>query len=895
MTGIRSTNKEVWEKGIVGGSALILVVVLTSLLAIVGVMFVMISRIDRMATSGISEDKQLDLAVDTVVGEICGQLVWDVPGTVIPDSMIFPLGMIFPEGVRLFPDGFKHPEYQDYPGPEDRWLAASEPNNVRTWPQISDVTGYIARRGWRTRNIPIAVVPDHSPIALDPASGRLLDQPADADGDGIADAKWFALEGVTSSRGEPIYVAVRVTDNGGKINVNTAFVFDPGSTDVNSIDGTSPLQINLLALANRPGVLPAAGDADALLLARANHGVNVYSYRLDLYEDNVIWRYGELRNPYTPFDISDELELRNRFLLNQEDIVARIEQLGSGSPAYWASAFRIGLKVPIDQGGSRPPTGVTSENWWFNHANISGDPSVYDYRHLATTYSMDRIINPVGLSLNNGKMVNVNTTNVFALMGAIKNAILDANPAMLPLDAEKLAGQLAANIKDFQDGNSDVTPVWEDPPTGSGTRYYGYERPCIYISEVAGIYTTDGVTNYKSFAVELYKPYSEDKDVAGWRLKIPGVNDVSISWSRGDYHVILYEFPRKTDLARIVDPGAGWQNGDSFSLEGKTIYLQRSGGLGSYITVDSHFVPSGWLPALGPARSFKRDISRHKCIRRLWQSASDPNVTLGRANGYPNPDSAIVQAHPYLDPNVYTDGFKNVGEIGMVFDVDAYDYNAPDGSIDEADLRLDLQKNQYARLLNYLTVVDPTSDGRDSDGDGTREDLGLTDLDEKKVPGRININTAPPFVLEQLPWIAPPPARDPAIAIAIAAYRDGVVKGFGSISELLWVPEMAFYRDVAVGDQDGFPELTPIALLGARDGAADDIEERDLIFHRVSNLVTVRSDVFTAYILVRLGADGPQRRMVAILDRSGVVPISSPPYTAGRVKIRALHRMADAW
>jgi len=51
------------------------------------------------------------------------------------------------------------------------------------------------------------------------------------------------------------------------------------------------------------------------------------------------------------------------------------------------------------------------------------------------------------------------------------------------------------------------------------------------------------------------------------------------------------------------------------------------------------------------------------------------------------------------------------------------------------------------------------------------------------------------------------------------------------------------------------------------DTVTDDTEERDLIFTRISNLVTVRSDVFTAYILVRIGLDGPQKRVVAIFDR----------------------------
>ncbi len=71
------------------------------------------------------------------------------------------------------------------------------------------------------------------------------------------------------------------------------------------------------------------------------------------------------------------------------------------------------------------------------------------------------------------------------------------------------------------------------------------------------------------------------------------------------------------------------------------------------------------------------------------------------------------------------------------------------------------------------------------------------------------------------------------------------------------------------------------------DGAIDDLEERDAIFARISNLVTVRSDVFTAYILVRLGESGPQKRIIAILDRSNVFNSSDRP------KILAIHPVPD--
>jgi len=90
------------------GSALILAVVLTSLLAVVGVMFVMLSRIDNMSTSAVAENKDLNFAVDSVVAKIKQTLAEDVPGV---KSILDPNNIVS--------------EYQDYPhhnldpGPDD--------------------------------------------------------------------------------------------------------------------------------------------------------------------------------------------------------------------------------------------------------------------------------------------------------------------------------------------------------------------------------------------------------------------------------------------------------------------------------------------------------------------------------------------------------------------------------------------------------------------------------------------------------------------------------------------------------------------------------------------------------------------------------------------------------
>ena len=925
------------------GSALILAVVLTSLLAVVGVLFLMVARVDKIATSAISDNRELDMAIDAVTAQIAQELALDVPG-----------------------DPNRDEEYYDYPDDRNAWLASLEPFESGSgtseyrykWLHISDLYRVLESQ-------------PYAPIAY-------LD--ADADGDGVADSIWAEMPEVTSSKGWPIYAAVRLIDNGAMLNVNTAYKFDPCEVPLllERIDGSSQMQINLAALSQRGANGTLSHAADVL------HAVRCGTESPDLlsYERNVVWRYNEPNGLYTPFDISDELELRNRFLLNQRDTYTRIEQI------EWTKAFRnnTNLEVPIG-------TSSSTLDDWFQHANISANPDVYDYRHIATTYNMGRIIRPDG-----GKMLNVNEleyvpTNETSRI--IRMALIDAGD----IDVSATAAQITANLIDFRDYDEIVTPVVDNTVVPPKT-YYGFERPCTYISELVRNFTTDANGTHTSYAIELYKPYFEDEDPVGWQLVIdnpPRVVDVNWSGTRR-FHVIEWQdpeallsatflepnSPNPLDGAMWVDPmvelawparpraaehylylgtgfedvngagagseiailttntydvndynasglqpkttyywrvddvngtdtwkgdvwrftttqsgsgystpiaqvAGGWSPGQTVFDVGSVIKLRRFvPGTSEYITVDSVQVPD-WLVAGTGTRSLQRDITLHKCIRRLWADVSEPNGTLSYRNNYVDDlHPELIQAHPYLDPSVYgIEGFKNIGEIGKVFAVDACGIGRDDI---EENVRINLADARYQQIFNYLTVFDPTADLINNDGDVNSTGFEIIDEfdldldgypepgDELKIPGRININTAPWYVIAQLPWMTP------EIAQAIAFYRHAPQGPFRSIGQLNNVAGMNLCAN------DGkleFPDLTP------EDGMDGDLEERDLIFARISNLVAVRSDVFTAYILVRIGADGPQTRAVAILDRSNVYYDPDTKQMVGRVKVIALHSVPD--
>ena len=969
---------KLFKNRLTAGSAFILVVVLTTLLALVGVMFLLTARVDKISASAIAENKQLDAAVETIISQISQQLVADTPG-VDPNE-----------------------EYYDYPDEWNRWLANLEPDESDFWWQVSDIYNKFGPIG-----LPTVLIDDYQDgIKLVGDSTAVAPFPADADGDGVSDSLWVEIPDMNTSKGEPVFAAVRIIDNSGMLNVNTGYKFDPLAPDVNvsDIDGSSQLQINLAELSQRGlsnGKLTQA--ANKLHLWRCNGDA---STTLPSYETNVIWRYGSAVSGFTPFDISDELKLRNRYIINYNDITTRIEEL-------WDYAYERGPRTPLpteDYPYSRWPNCVTLD------AGVSAD---YDYKHISTTYNLDRIINPYGW-----RMVNVNrldNIDLDVLHDAVNNGLRDGG-----VDDSALAAQIAVNLKDYSDNDSDITVY--------GGSYYGFERPCIFISELTHIYDYIDPNNsaavwnkndpnmnkeylHRSYGIEIYKRYPAENNTDEWKLDIYSFNGVLkysgdlVGFGKGNqrYYVIVFEDDKvrisdsnellsesvifsdsPSDGEENVDPDVvlrwecPWFNpdclepgysydvyfgvdcesagdcnntcenvkkadrdsdeyvdpsfivGNSFTPSkldplnpnvtycwriddvnsgGKVIHkgsvwsftvgnpqpevIAISGGdvvfdtndfiqirrIGVHgeLVVDSVPVPM-WLVDANDIEerslmSFQREMSDVKFIKRLWYP--DPlGQTLGHYNsGFVEGYYDLLGVEPSLPIPIHFEGrFNNVGEIGKIFLEDMYNIPFHSVGLEEINVRLDVSNPDYQQLFNYLTVFDPS--------------YYVSDANETRIQGRININTAPWYVLAQLPWVSKGIDYDsPVLAQAIVDYRE-IIDGFASIGQLNNIEDMYVYG-LDKEDQMWFPDLSTNSRT-RRDGSADDFEERDLIFARISDLVTVRSDVFTAYILVRLGRSGPQKRALAILDRSQVRRDPLDEQIKGKVKVRALYEVPDA-
>jgi DNA uptake protein ComE-like DNA-binding protein len=847
------------------GSALILAVVLTSLLAVLGVLFVMASRVDKMATSAVSENKELDFAVESVLAEVSQELVVDVPGVA-------------------------GQEYCDYFDANDTWLAATEPYEAAGnyyWQQISDPYHKLGS----DLTLQAEIVPEYQE-ARDIDEGVV----ADADGDGVADSRWVVVPDISSTKGKPIYAAIRIIDNGGMLNVNTAYKFEPNDPNTTMLDvgRSSQMKINLLALAGAPGQPPAVTDEIDLLEARANPDVGLNPSDLRAYEENVIWRYGSPNGPYTPFDISDELELRYRFLLNHEDIDTRLEQWGR----FRANAF----STPVTSSGE------TLDSWFQRVGDYGSFDPNYSYRHIATTYNMDRIIHPdgtdsqVNAGLGYPKMVNINAADAATISYAIYSALQKSDPNVLLVAGltdqaavGKLAAQLAVNIVDLRDNDADVS-VCGDPSGSTPTLHYGFEAQ-PFISEIALQISRSAPDNPSNnhFAVELYNPFDVDMGLSDFKLEIRRhdgevVGIVSLAGHAipdGSRFVVTNSYDASTafGVGNLISTGGGKEDPNLVLAEYERVpesdppafvlrenydvfLLRRVGGTsGNDIYLDKQETQPLWFDpndSNGVTVGYARPDTHWNIVYQ--DMIPESSVTLGGDNGLP----ADRKNYNFYNFANATGNFVSIGDIARALTVGpSTDPNDMIGvklasEPAESTVRINLQNPVFAPIFNYLTVIDPTDHGRPAA--------------ETRIKGRININTAPWFVIAQLPWM------QPEIARAITTYRDTIAGAFEGTAGLMQVPEMGYYASspaFANVDLNQVPDLTP------GDGAVSDFEERDVIFSRISNIITVRSDVFTAYLLLRVGTDGPQKRVLAILDRSQVI---SPE---DKVKIVALHSVSD--
>ncbi len=1033
------------------GSALILVVVLTVLLSVVGVMFMMVSRIGEMSASSMGDVMALDTGVDVIVRRIEKVLVDDIVGA---------------DGFLLNNDNSD--EYWDYPGINDPWLASLEPIYDGTnyiWPHVTDLYDDDFGLG-------VAVPPYHDPdddtddTQWDPGSGyevsaynvisrilypdtrvsvitedgdwavnadvEYMGARADADGDGVADSRWFVIPHVTGSNGEDLYAAVRIIDNSGMININTAYR-DPTLSAITPGDWDG----SLLTHVNLEGIR-ATTEVHSIydLNALRYDGDPAFPVPDDIYHDDVARR---LLNPvmgYLPFDLSDELDLRNRYFLSSSANTRCSNEFWRG----WNVTFkpddnRVG-KTQLYYPGDK------LDNWYaklkpdvdhpFLSSTYINTPNLpigfYNRRFFSTTLNLDRTmvpwvgVNPVPPTVtpavvmsgelktawnlwtnwNNANQsnwtyrpvcVNDYATVAPALapsmlqlrqlaaaiwLGLPKGSVINAMPQFIgfgwadetaPIDEarQRLACMMAVNLVDYMDDDNVVTTlVITDPASGSNEHYYGHESAGdqLYITRIAVAQYDDGLSTRINYGIEVYNPSDIPiPDLSNWVLKINNGASVALPAESVAARTSVVIATDKGSIYGFDDP-ANKLASFAFAV-GSTIELIHNQATGA-VVFDRITVPAdplapsptelrdhtGSIPPKLEIYYAEREIAEpdtHYLLKLDDNEATMPilpdNLFWSPSGANPLPAYSLTgipadTPGPQIQLEVADAELKTIGELTNVLAVGMMVVKNAGGNItahynmpkffnqiktQTTDLepatpkvaagRIDLMKPEFADIFRYLTVFNPAGDGVDNDGSGLIDDNPAGDgidndydgfidaadpelnetfanfgIRELAVAGRININTAPWFVMAQLPWMKHHTATDPINPSGVyersqAIVNDRIANGtYEDIADVMRVAEMGSLAGDTVQNSNAVSPPTPDFT---DDGFTDDLEERDLIFQRISNLVTVRSDLLTAYILVRLDVDGPQKRMIAIFDRSRVFSPTDRP------RLIALHPVPD--
>jgi len=1030
------------------GSALLMALVITVILFIMGLMFVSTTQTEKSAVSGLEEQNTLETGIDTVINQINTVLVDDLFGVeTVLEPELHLLAEATPVGGRpdyAIVDIVNEPWDAAVTDPgnpgirDDGWLASLEPvciwdnstpeptDDFYAWLHITDLYGdnfgipYVlparyfdpdndgipdqcdstkaaSQWYWVTNmNFTVARIvsdldrmgvikdranPDPSIRDSFPWGAR-----ADADGDGVSDSRWTKVANITGPQGQNVYTAVRIIDNNGMLNLNTAF----------SMGGFGDGRY-LSSVAYEPFL--RGEDRIPLTAMDRIRNSRMYNYDASLeteqsYHQNVVMNIENPGPAYVLFDISDELEMRNRYLLTSE-AEARFEQevtahytfdadggpypalhiprtldnfdtwklrmdplnfndSSGGAPAYeWRYDRRhvctfysytrtlgrgrsvavggVGYNNLLEQRGGLWPglnvpvnTNVTLDNlqiahWLYvlrSYYMESGDPlyvaaqkaaqvvvNLIDYMDRKNTTPGSLDCNPLFVANLNDDGVTTDPTPLRDIDGAIDGLFdgsasptdpdkwqKNANPTFLNESViERLIEDKYKIDVDHPDNSSPDPDIHAMAPfprpdvefgLAAGVTVYGYEiQP--FISELYGEFAVDATgppATYSSmgFAIELCNPYGEEIELEDWQITIgPAGAGTSYTFNAGNK--ISAGTPSAPGRLVIENgsvssgiTGAPINIGAITITTGDIVQLERPdpANPGSFIVVDK--TETAQTSNFNTGSEVSTGIYYYTSERcdQEWEFVNaagheergDPfgapaltTSTLGSSN------SAVSSVEGYQLPVVNNNGMgpATLLDLGKILTIGnesgtgAKTITEQIGSAgSESDIRFDITTSP--QILDYLCFMNRP---------------------QGNLPGRININTATREVIRAA---IPPSPMWNANDLATEIVSNVSNRPFEKISDLLTYPSSGFAKF----------ENDPADNVGDSN-VKDDFEERDWILSRIANIFTVRSDVFTAYILVRVGERGPQKRVIAIFDRSNVF---SP---ADRPKLVALHPVPD--
>ena len=845
------------------GSVIVMVVGLLTMLAMIATTFIIVAHMDRREAHSIATAAPMKQVAGGVLQQIRVKLAEDLYFDAATGAIIYGKTNInYQEQVE-----FPHEEY-------DKHLASFAPvlvSGASTWRHISNHND-------------IGVFAD---VAANDAS--LVDTDGYLnDGTNPGDAKLFN-SGVSNRVGKEYYVAYRLIDASSLMNVNSAYG-PPAAAAAGTVMPVT--NISLEALTN------AATRNSVHNTRRGDTATDIADY-------NTRYIVRPLNpNPpggtaFLPFDASDMTAL----LWGGTD---------TESGRLWEALG--GQFIP-----AKPYLTVFS--------------SSRDY--------VRQVSGGVNEAMTDNRRVDMNTAGFADLFKAFYNSIPTNVPGFPAGNAGRraIAAQLAVNVIDYRDANNDVT-VKTVPGPGPALTVFGIERQ-PFITEAWLRMEWDGAVPPGSVkqwsAIELFNPYKTPVSLAGYQLKVGANPDAAIpglpaNISAGGRIVIVSNTAEIQAVTKYQDANLDLREPCTLLRpSGGSLVPVGSVGIGDFVGLTA---PSG--PADPPVfAAIRRDdaVARAKYSVAVYKPYNTVTyligeggcpaaalTNLGRSNVDPfgtGADDAVLAALAVAPTPVFVrnGNLINLGEASRIFYVGPQSDGTPldevlkssANDVDNGRLYTfgDIRASGWANpdtpdippicmLGDYMDVLVPSTDN-----------AGRTDT----IYGRININTAPWQVIRYLPGISAMAQRD-LIAQDIVAYRDlldntvtpggtnysvaaGTRAAITGLADLR--PEAGFaspgeiaiplakitslnnnygasapncYR-VAAGSDDGLDDIT------------DDLSKYDIYYAWLSNQITVRSDVYIAYIRVQIDSDpnttNAVRRYVAVIDRSNCTSSNDLP------------------
>jgi len=638
----------------------------------------------------------------------------------------------------------------------------------------------------------------------------------DNDGNGADDSTWIYFPAAASTADIRLpgnvrarYAVLITDDREARININITGNKAGGGSHTSN-EGWSTFEIDLSDLIERE---VGNGITIANLITDARHGSD--SNPGNAGDDDP----GKIPDP------------QNDVIDNDGDSI--IDEAGEdiNEPNEFNSISPIGDDVPFGLLSEAEIIGTSSYESRLEEKFTTGGISPEDqgaFKDYLTTYSADTILCPP-YPLDSGTSttrLNINAlfNNEGPYTGGYYNSdrkvkmLIDVLTAGGVTDIERQ--QIAVNIKDFIDPDGTSTTYLD---VSSGFTYYGVDKGTPYINEVEA---QPSGSNPKF--IELYNPYDENlPTTGGWTIRLDAGTTIialpAASVPAGGYYVIGDSSASGVDQ---VEPTIA--NLDS---GGEELRLRDNNGIDVQVT---DYGSAG--------DNDTRSLNDPRPIPLTTGDPLDPWswATTENSIGLPNDNLPAVGNDDGWDGVTYPSSFfianrrfSNKGYLGFIHRGRQWSSFKVDDTI------------AYPNVLQYFTVSDPSMDGIDNDGDGSTDsaDTGSQsgDLDgpEYRIPGLINVNTAPSEVLQSLPNI------DSTIGDAIDTPGN---KPYTSIGDLL----------------AKVPEIT--GAIGTKW-----VEEEAL--RSISNLITVRSNVFTVYVTAQITDEAmsnvfAEKRLIAIVDRS---------------------------